>query len=309
MVNRARILVICVAWASASAVPLSAHEGHKEAPSEQTVQGDPIVLSPEAKKNLDLKTAKATVRAIESTLKASGVIEAIPGSREVVSSKISGRVLEVRAALGDRKNKGDILLVLEARQLSETPVRVRVPAPRSGKVARLHVLPGEAVEPGSGLLELADYGEVYAKARVYESRIGAIAKGMPARVHSPFLKKEIPSKVAIIGSEVNPQTRTVDVWLKIRNPDEALKVNMAVTVHFLSGREDETIVIPRSAVLGAGGDRFVFVEEGNAYRRTAIVTGTENDRWIEVIEGLSPGDVVVTQGNYQLQFAKPRSDK
>jgi hypothetical protein len=37
-----------------------------------------------------------------------------------------------------------------------------------------------------------------------------------------------------------------------------------------------------------------------------VATGIENDKWIEIIEGVTPGDSVVTQGNYQLQFAKPR---
>jgi multidrug efflux pump subunit AcrA (membrane-fusion protein) len=57
-------------------------------------------------------------------------------------------------------------------------------------------------------------------------------------------------------------------------------------------------------LLGTGGERFVFVEEGDKYIRTPVATGIENDKWIEVVEGLAPGDVVVTQGNYQLQFAK-----
>jgi multidrug efflux pump subunit AcrA (membrane-fusion protein) len=82
---------------------------------------------------------------------------------------------------------------------------------------------------------------------------------------------------------------------------------MTVNVFFLADREEETITVPRSAVLGAAGDRFVFVEEGSDYIRTPVVTGIENDKWIEVMEGLAPGDVVVTQGNYQLQFAKPKA--
>jgi membrane fusion protein, heavy metal efflux system len=76
-------------------------------------------------------------------------------------------------------------------------------------------------------------------------------------------------------------------------------------VYFLADHEDESITVPRSAVLGTGGERFVFVEDGNRYTRTPVVTGMENDKWIEIVEGVAPGDVVVTRGNYQLQFAKP----
>lgn len=306
MIRTPRKLVAFVLLAMGFAI---AHEGHDhgEAPPEQTAQSGPILLSEEAKKNLDFKTAEATVQAIEKAIKASGIIEAIPGSRENVSSKIAGRVAELSSTLGQAKKKGAALLILEARQLSETPIRVPVAAPRSGKVVKLNVIKGDAVEAGTSLLELADYGEVYAVARVFESQIGKIVKGMPARVYSPVLKnKELDSKVEVIGSEVNPQSRTVDVWLRVKNPGEQLKINMTVNVFFLADKEDESIVVPRSAVLGTGGDRFVFVEDGNKYTRTAVVTGIENDKWIEIVEGVAPGDVVVTQGNYQLQFAKSK---
>lgn len=293
----------------AAAGPALAHEGHDhgEAPPERTAASGPVFLSDEAKKNLEIRTAEASVQAIEKTIKASGVIEPIPGSRENVASKIAGRVAELSSALGQVKRKGETLLVLEARQLTEAPIRVPVAAPRSGKVVKLNVIKGDAVEAGTPLLELADYGEVYAVARVFESQIGKIAKGMRARVYSPVLKNaESDSKVDIVGSEVNPLSRTVDVWLRVGNPGERLKINMTVNVFFLADKEDESIVVPRQAVLGSGGERFVFVEEGNAYTRTPVVTGIENDKWIEIVEGVAPGDVVVTQGNYQLQFAKPK---
>ncbi len=283
------------------------HAGHTEAPQEQTGAGGPVFLSEEAEKNLDIRTAEATVQAIEKTIKASGTVQAISGTRENVTSKIAGRVIELKAMLGQYKKQGEPLLILEARQLSETPIHISVLAPRSGKVVKLNVIKGDAVETGTSLLEMADYSDVYAVAKVYESQIGKITKGMPGRVYSLGLKnKELDSKVEIIGSEVNPQSRTVDVWLRVKNLNEQLKINMNVSVYFLAEKEDESIVVPKSALLGSGGERFVFVVEGNKYTRTSVVTGIENDKWIEVVEGLAPGDTVVTQGNYQLQFAKSK---
>jgi membrane fusion protein, heavy metal efflux system len=284
---------------------LPAHEGHGAEAPHEAVRTGPITLSPEAKRNLEIQTAEATVQTIEKTIKASGTVQPIPGSRENVASKIAGRVAEIRTNLGQYRKKGETLLTLEALQLSETPIHVPVAAPRNGKVSKLNVIKGDAVEPGTSLLEIADYHEVYAVAQVYESQIGGILKGMSARVYSPAFKNaEMDSKVEIIGSEVNPQSRTVEVWLRVRNPGERLKINMTVNIYFLASKEDESITVPRSALLGSGGERFVFVEEGNQYIRTPVVTGIENDKWIEVVEGLAPGDVVVTQGNYQLQFAK-----
>ncbi len=305
---KSKIFLLAVAASLTAPYRVKAHEGHGDGAPHEEAQIGPIILSDQAKKNLEIQTAEASVQAIEKTIKASGTVQAIPGTRENVSSKIAGRVVEVTASLGKFRKKGQPLLVLEARQLSETPIRISILAPRSGKVSKLNVIKGDAVEIGSSLLEIADYSEVYAVAQVYESQIGKITKGMSARVYSPGLKnKEMDSKVDIIGSEVNPQSRTVEVWLKVKNQNEQLKINMTVNVFFLSNKEDESIVIPKMALLGMGGDRFVFVEDGNKYLRTPVVTGIENDKWIEVVEGLLPGDIVVTQGNYQLQFSKSKS--
>jgi multidrug efflux pump subunit AcrA (membrane-fusion protein) len=302
----ALVSVFSVLLAAATA---AAHEGHDhgEELQQQTAQSGPVSLTPEAKKNLEIRTAEAAIQPIEKTIKATGVVQPIPGTRETVSSRIAGRVAELRASLGQARKKGEVLLVLEARQIAETPIRVPVTAPRSGKVARLNVIEGDAVEPGTAMVEIADYREVFAVAKVYESQIGRISVGMPARVRTPVLRNvELESRVASIGSEVDPASRTVDVWVRVKNPEERLKINMNVNVHLLAEVAEETITVPRSAVLGQAGEKFVFVEEGNDYLRTPVVTGIENDKWIEVVEGLAPGDVVVTQGNYQLQFAAPK---
>lgn len=310
MVRRAgksALLMLALLWCIR---PGLAHEGHshgEEALEQSAPQSGPIVLSEEVRKNLEIQTAETQVQSIEKTFKASGTVQAIPGSRENVSSKIAGKVAQLSVSLGEYTRKGDPLLILESRQLAETPVRVSLVAPRNGKVVKLGVIKGDAVEPGTPLLEIADLSEVYAVARVYESQIGMVHKGMAARVYSPFLKgREMDSKVDIVGTEVNSQSRTVEVWLRVRNPEERLKINMTVNIFFLADRTEESIVIPKQAILGTGGEKFVFVVEENRYQRTPIITGIENDKWVEVVEGLAPGDVVVTQGNYQLQFAKTK---
>ncbi len=302
-----KLLMILIVSLIVCGEKIFAHAGHDDAPSEQATQNGPLVLSPEAKQNLEIQTAEVTVQAMEKTIKSSGTIQAIAGTRENVSSKIAGRVVDIMISLGQTKKKGETLLLIESSQLSETPIRIAVAAPRNGKVVKLKVIKGDAVEIGTSLLEIADYGEVYAVAQVYEAQIGKIKKGMSARIYSPGLKnKDLASKVEIVGTEVNTQSRTVDVWLRAKNNNEQLKINMTVNVFFLTDKEDESIVVPKMAVLGSGGERFVFVEDGNNYTRTSIVTGIENDKWIEAVEGLSPGDIVVTQGNYQLQFAKAK---
>lgn len=284
------------------------HEGHGDAaPSEEAGRPGPVTLSPEAKQNLELKTAEVIVQPIEKTIKCQGTIQPIAGTRGNIASKIVGRIAQIYVTLGQAVKPGDALISIEARQVSEAPVIVKLVAPRKGDVVKLNVIQGDAVEPGASLLEIADYSEVYAVAQVYETQIDRIKKNMAARVYLPGLTgNELVSIVDLIGSEVNPLTHTVDVWLRVKNMSRRLKINMAVAVYFIAEKESEALVVPRSAILTSGGEKFVFTEEGNRYERVPVVTGLENDKWIEIIEGLAPGDIVVTQGNYQLQFTKTK---
>ncbi len=61
---------------------------------------------------------------------------------------------------------------------------------------------------------------------------------------------------------------------------------------------------PPSAVLDPNGERpFVFVREGDVYKRQTVVVGERDDRFVEIVEGLLPGDRVVVEGASGLKFA------
>jgi hypothetical protein len=71
---------------------------------------------------------------------------------------------------------------------------------------------------------------------------------------------------------------------------------------------DAALAIPRAALLGDFGSEFVFVEEDaerGLFKRVAVVRGLADDQLVEIVEGLLPGDRVVTVGNYSLQFVPP----
>ena len=80
---------------------------------------------------------------------------------------------------------------------------------------------------------------------------------------------------------------------------------MQATISIVTASGDSVTAVPRSAVLGDMGNLFVFVETGDkglTYERHPVVTGIADDRFVEIVEGVLPGDKVVTQGNYQLQY-------
>ena len=87
---------------------------------------------------------------------------------------------------------------------------------------------------------------------------------------------------------------------------------MLATLNIVVGQVDSAIVVPVNAVLGEAGELFVFIQsEDNALKfvRRSVVVGARDDRYLEIIEGVLPGEKVVTTGNYQLQYVTAKINR
>jgi cobalt-zinc-cadmium efflux system membrane fusion protein len=113
-------------------------------------------------------------------------------------------------------------------------------------------------------------------------------------------------RVIFINSVVDPDSRTVKVRTEVPNPDGRLKPDMFANVEIITDVSSAAISLPQSAVLENNGKSIVFVAEGNAYKQRQVQVGIKSGDRVEIIDGLSAGDRVVTKGNYLLfQQSKP----
>jgi len=291
-----------------------AHEGHAHAPGEEgVITSGPITITAEAKTNLALKVEEAQLRALEKTLLVIGQIEPIPSRSAAVTSRIPGRVVDIKAMEGQVVKKGDPLIEIESRQVGDPPPRVQYAAPIDGVVTDRDVVLNDSIEPDKHLLEIVDMSELYAEGRIFEGQIAQVKTGQKVRVTvESFPGETFTGSIELIGGSLEPETRTLKIWARVANPGGRLRPNMRATLNIVIGQADSVVAIPPSAVLGESGNFFAFVqtdEQGLTYERRSVVTGIKNDQYVEIIEGVLPTEKVVTLGNYQLQYvtstAKP----
>lgn len=292
-----------------------AHEGHDDAPGEHgdTASMGPISISAEARKNLKLITHDTEVVSIQETLSALGQIEPIPGKNAAISSRISGRVSALHVNDGETVKAGQALVDVESRQLGDPPPRVSYKAPFSGVVIDRHAVLGDTVEPDKHLMEVVDLSEVYAEGRVYEGQIALLKPGQLARVKvESFPNETFEGALDIMSGALDPVTRTLRIWVRLKNPDGKLRPNMRATLHIVVRESASAIAIPHKAILGDAGEKFVFVQADDdelTFERRRVVTGIRDDRYTEIVEGIFPGDKVVLEGGYQLQYMTPKPTK
>jgi len=138
-----------------------------------------VILNETGVQNLQIQTAEAEESDFEKTVFALGRIQAIPEKRSVVASRISGRIVELRTALGAMVEAGADVARLESRQPGDPPPSVWLKAPTGGLVTASEVRLGEPVDPDKALLEITDLSEVYAIAKLPEHLAGRIKPGPP----------------------------------------------------------------------------------------------------------------------------------
>jgi membrane fusion protein, heavy metal efflux system len=298
-----------------------------------------VELSAAALRNLDLKTAPAEIITMARSLHVTGTIKPTAGSRAGVTAAAAGKVSSLRVEIGRQVKRGDTLLVIGARQIAGSPVPVAVTAMRRGRVARLDVVAGSSVEVGSPLLEIADFGEVIGALAVFETDavhlrigqpvrlwpVGLSGNGADTRESSGFdAQGAVQGVIEDISPEVDAQSRRVEARMRVKNPDGRFRLNMAIEAEIMLEAGEEVIAVPKEAILRRGGESFVFIAEtpgsnlaeggsvaggatqGGAFIKTPVTLGKKNQRFVEIVEGVMPGDDVVVQGQYQLQFVKPR---
>jgi cobalt-zinc-cadmium efflux system membrane fusion protein len=171
-------------------------------------------------------------------------------------------------------------------------------APISGKVLEINVAPGEYRNDTSApLMTIADLSTVWVSSEVPESGIRLIHIGDRMTITCLAYPGEIFSgRVARIADVVDPQSRTLKVYLDLANPQGRFRPEMFCTIKH--ARDVRSVpVLPVSAVIQEYGKSFVFVERGpGQYERREVTVGARSSDIVPALSGVQVGDRVIVDG-------------
>ncbi len=265
-----------------------------------------VILDEIGVSNLRIQTVVIEPRDFEETVFALGHIEVYPGRQAAISSRIAGRVVEVRIQHDHPVSKGEVAIVIESRQVGDPPPTLALTVPLSGLVSATHVVPGEPVSPDRVLAEIVDLTEVYAIARVPEHLAARLRAGQAALITVAAANGEFPAVLEHLGVTADLASGTVEAAFRVENPALVLRPGMRAEFSIVVDRSPNVTSIPVSALQGTPTNRFVYVKDfdlPHAFLKVPVVVGRTNERFVEIVRGLLPADEVVTQGAYSLAFA------
>jgi Cu(I)/Ag(I) efflux system membrane fusion protein len=191
--------------------------------------------------------------------------------------------------------------IQEVRSKGTNPRTLDWPAPTTGTVIDKKIINGQRVMPGEELYRIADLSHLWVIADVTEADLSAIKVGMRATVMvRAYMAQPIEGEVTFIYPELKAETRTARVRIELPNPEGRLKVDMYADVVFQAGAQEEpTVAVPSSAVIDSGTRQVVLVAKGEGrFEPRAVKLGRRGDGYVEVLDGISKGEEVVTAATF-----------
>jgi len=190
--------------------------------------------------------------------------------------------------------------------ISQISSEVTVTAPSSGTLTSRSVNAGEVIEANKELMRITDLSSIWVVAQVYEKDLAMVRVGSGANVTSDAYPGRIfRGRVSYVDPKIEPATRTAQVRIELANPGQMFKIGMYVNIAFGAlGLAEKTVpVIPGDAVQTIGNQQVVFVasEKPNEFALRPVRLGPETNGFYPVLEGVSLGDRIVTEGSFMLR--------
>ncbi len=217
-----------------------------------------------------------------------------------------GSELEYLTAKNNKEN-----LEKKLETLQEQHKLTKIFAPISGTVDGVLIKEGEMAAAGFGTIRIVQLSRLKLKAFLSENYISRIKKGDTVQVRIPVAAREMGLTVDAVSQVIDPNNRTFQIEIRIPAREKDLKPNMLAVITINDYSSPEALTVPQNVVQETGSGSFLFVVEEQdggwiAHRRDVVPGVNYGDR-LEINDGLSAGEFVVTFGFQNLADGQPVS--
>jgi multidrug efflux pump subunit AcrA (membrane-fusion protein) len=155
------------------------------------------------------------------------------------------------------------------------------------------------------LYKIVAVDTVHVVAHIPETDAMRLRQISGGEVEVPGLNQPLKLGRAIsVGRIVDPASRTLSVIYEVKNTTRLLAIGQAIFLRLYTSAKVMGLAIPASAVIDDGGRPVVFVQAaGESFERRAVRLGNQDESYLQVVEGIKPGERVVTRGGYLIRLA------
>ncbi|MDR1149220.1 MAG: efflux RND transporter periplasmic adaptor subunit [Spirochaetaceae bacterium] len=219
----------------------------------------------------------------------------------------AGKIVELRLRIGDAVTEEQIVAVVDPSRPGEvysgSPVRSTI----SGTVLQAPYSAGDTVSQQSAIYVIGDLSSLVVETFVPERFSANIRMGLRAQFFFDSMPDEVfTGIVSEVSPVLDPSSRTLRVRLRFEKKDPRIRPGMFATVSLVTASRSNVPLIPRAAVINTYNSWIVFVVNAESIaERRELSLGLESETMIEVLSGLSIGDIVVSSGQNFLSNNEP----
>jgi membrane fusion protein, multidrug efflux system len=175
--------------------------------------------------------------------------------------------------------------------------KMRIVAPFDGVVGIRGVSLGDYVKDGTDMVNIEDVRNLKVDFRLPERSLPQIKVGQNVEVVADALPGERwQGHIEAINPRIDAAGRSLEVRGRLDNVSGRLRPGMFVRVRVIVGERANALLVPEEAIVPQGTDFYVYKVVDNLARRVPVKIGVRRDARVEIVEGLVPGDQVVTAG-------------
>ena len=199
--------------------------------------------------------------------------------------------------------------IAELEKTKKVQQRITFYAPQNGVVENLKIREGFFVKPGSTLMSIGDLSEVWVEGEVFERQAGQVKTGTPVTMTLDYLPgKTWKGQVDYIYPTLDAKTRTVKIRLRFKNENGDFKPNMFAQLAIHTTGDESALLIPKEALIRTGNqDRVVLALGEGSFKSVAVRVGRYDSESVEILEGLSEGEKVVSSAQFLLDSESSKS--
>ncbi|HUQ51742.1 MAG TPA: efflux RND transporter periplasmic adaptor subunit, partial [Gammaproteobacteria bacterium] len=271
------------------------HEGREHRFAYSSYEGRTTIAADVAR-DAGIATATAGPGSISDELVLYGAIGPDTTRVRQVHGRFAGQIRSVARNVGDAVRSGEALATIESNESLQT---YTVTAPIAGIITQRHAAPGDQTDADS-LFEIADFSSVWAELDVFSRDRPRLREGMPVAISTDngLAASGSIAYLAPVGNRAS-QSLTARVVLDnaggLWTPGQFVEGRVTITTTRVA------IAVPLSALQRFRELDVVFAQVGETYEVRMLTLGRRDARFVEVLDGLAPGTIYVTDNSYLIK--------
>ncbi len=190
---------------------------------------------------------------------------------------------------------------------------IRLVSPIVGELVEVSVRPGSFVRTGDALFTIADPKRRWLDIHIPEKYGNSINEVSGIWLQDTeeirVLDALNDAQVIKVSKHVNPITRTMNIAIQYPSKSGPSLLGARHPVNVYVGEPEVKLVVPASAIIDDAGQSVIYVQTaGETFARRSVLLGVQDGPWVEILQGVEPGEWIVSQGAYYVKLASTGDD-